>query len=43
MGPFRTVGWKETSDDRPTPVQKSDLSIVAMKPMKVGGAKGVMD
>lgn len=43
MGPFRTVGWEKVSDDRPTPMQKSDLSIIAMKPVKAGGAKGGMD
>ncbi len=43
MGPFCAVGWKEESDDRPTPMQKSDLSIVARKPAKAGGAKGGMD
>jgi hypothetical protein len=43
MGPFQTVGWKKVSDDRPTPMQKSDLSIVALKPVKAGGAKGEMD
>ncbi len=30
------------NDDRPTSVQKSDLFIVARKPMKVGRAKGEM-
>jgi hypothetical protein len=43
MGPLRTVGWEKVSDDRPTPMQKSDLSIVALKPVKAGGAKGGMD
>ena len=31
------------NDDRTKPMQKSDLSIVAMKPVKVGRAKGGMD
>jgi hypothetical protein len=31
------------NDDRTMPMQKSDLSIVAMKLVKVGGAKGGMD
>ncbi len=31
------------NDDGTMPMQKSDLSIVAMKPVKVGGAKGGMD
>lgn len=43
MGPFQTVGREKASDDRPTPMQKSDLSIVALKPVKAGGAKGGMD
>jgi hypothetical protein len=31
------------NDDGTMPMQKSDFSIVAMKPVKVGGAKGGMD
>lgn len=30
------------NDDRPRPAQKSDLFIVARKPVKAGGAKGEM-
>jgi hypothetical protein len=30
-------------DDHPTPVEKSDLLIVAMRPVKAGGAKGEME
>ncbi len=30
-------------DDLPTPMQKSDSSIVALMPVKAGGAKGGMD
>jgi hypothetical protein len=33
----------EGNDDRPMPVEKSDLLIVARKPAKVGGAKGEME
>lgn len=29
-------------DDRPMPAQKSDLFIVALKPVNAGGAKGEM-
>lgn len=43
MGPCESVGWKKASDDQPTPVRKSDLSILALKPVKAGGAKGEMD
>jgi hypothetical protein len=43
MGPFQAVGWEKVSDDRLTPVQKSDLSILALKPVKAVGAKGGMD
>jgi hypothetical protein len=28
------------NDDQPMPTQKSDLFVVAMKPVKAGGAKG---
>ena len=31
------------NDDQPMPMQKSDLFVVAMKPVKAGGAKGEMD
>ena len=31
------------NDDPPTPMQKSALLIVALKPAKAGGAKGEMD
>jgi hypothetical protein len=34
---------EEGNDDRPTPMQKSDLFVVAGKPVKAGGAKGEMD
>ena len=33
----------EGNDDDPRPVEKSDLLIQALKPAKVGGAKGEMD
>jgi hypothetical protein len=33
----------EGNDDGPTPVEKSDLLIIAMKLAKAGGAKGEMD
>ncbi len=38
--PGRTEGG---NDDRSMPVEKSDLLIVAMKPVKAGGAKGEME
>jgi hypothetical protein len=31
------------NDDQLTPMQKSDLFVVARKPAKAGGAKGEMD
>ena len=31
------------NDDRPMPMQKSDLLVVASKLVKAGGAKGEMD
>lgn len=31
------------NDDGTTPIQKSDLFVVARKPVKAGGAKGEMD
>jgi hypothetical protein len=31
------------NDDQPMPMQKSDLFVVARKPVKTGGAKGEMD
>ena len=31
------------NDDQPMPMQKSDLFVVAWKPVKAGGAKGEMD
>lgn len=31
------------NDDWPMPMQKSDLFVVARKPVKAGGAKGEMD
>jgi len=31
------------NDDQPMPMQKSDLFVVAPKPVKAGGAKGEMD
>jgi hypothetical protein len=34
---------EEGNDDDPMPVEKSDLLIVARKPVKAGGAKGEMD
>lgn len=33
---------EEGNDDRPKPAQKSDLSIGAKRPSKVGRAKGEM-
>lgn len=42
MGP-RCGRSEGGNDDGTMPMQKSDLSIVVMKPMKVGGAKGGMD
>lgn len=34
---------EEGNDDRTMPMQKSDLLIVARKPVKAGRAKGEMD
>jgi hypothetical protein len=34
---------EEGNDDGPMPAEKSDLLVVAMKPVKVGGAKGEME
>ena len=34
---------EEGNDDRPRPLQGSDLPVVAMKPVKAGGAKEEMD
>jgi hypothetical protein len=31
------------NDDQPKPMQKSDLFVVALKPVKAGGAKGEME
>lgn len=42
-GPFESGRLEGGDDDRPTPPQKSDLFIGAMKPAKAGGAKGEMD
>lgn len=42
MGP-RCGSPEGGNDDGTTPMQKSDLSIVALRPVKVGGAKGGMD
>jgi hypothetical protein len=42
-GPLYAVDPKEDNDDGTTPSQKSDLFVVAMKPVKAGGAKGEMD
>ena len=42
FGSAQAVGRKEVNDDRPMPGEKSDLLIVARKPVKAGGAKGEM-
>lgn len=42
MGP-RSGRPEGGNDDQPTPMQKSDLFVVARKPVKAGGAKGEMD
>jgi hypothetical protein len=42
-GPFESGRLEGGDDDRPTPPQKSDLFVGAMKPAKAGGAKGEMD
>ena len=34
---------EEGNDDDPMPMEKSDLLILARKPVKAGGAKGEMD
>ena len=34
---------EEGNNDQPMPMQKSDLFVVAWKPVKAGGAKGEMD
>ena len=41
---FRASGRPEGgNDDRPMALQKSDLFVVARKPVKAGGAKGEME
>jgi hypothetical protein len=42
MGP-RSGRPEGGNDDRSTPMQKSDLFIVARRPVKAGGAKGEME
>ena len=41
-GPHWSVGHQEGNDAGPKPGEKSDHPIVARKPAKAGGAKGVM-
>jgi len=41
-GSASAVGRKEVNDDRPMLAEKSDLLIVARKPVNAGGAKGEM-
>jgi hypothetical protein len=43
MGGRRHGRPEEGNDDGTTPIQKSDLFVVAWKPVKAGGAKGEMD
>jgi len=43
MGPPEAVGRKEATTTSRRPMQKSDLFVVAPKPVKAGGAKGEMD